>query len=638
MKKNKVIQSKAERSSKNNVVQPKKEPSARDYWIWIVLLITFVAFLPSLQNGFVNWDDDVNVLQNKDILALDLPHLKAIFTHDVIGNYNPLPILTFALEYHFVQFDPYLYHIDNLLLHLICTAFAFLFLRSLGLSSIASAVAATLFGIHPMRVESVAWVTERKDVLFGLFYMCSLWLYVKWCRNENKSPLLYAAIVILFMLSLFSKIQAVSLPLSMLAIDYFFNRSFTWKVLLEKLPFFLLSLAFGILGVYMLKENKSLVDHTLYPFYGRLAIGAFSLLVYLVKWVVPFEMLPLYAYPLKLSWYIYASFVPALLFLFLIWKWHKQQKRALVFGLVFFLFNVMFMLQILGAGQGYLADRFTYIPYLGLFFVMGYAYDFWKNNHSLKLFLSVFSVLYLFVMFIVCKKQIEIWKDGEALWTRVIESSQRAPLPYVNRAIFYRDKGFPDRAMLDFQQAITLKPQASTYNSIGKLYFDKGDTSNALLFYNKAISLDSTIAEILINRAVVFGANGKYDIALRDFNKGLALEPTNVNGYLNRSLLFTITGQYEKAIADHTACLNLDSSNTELYYERGDCKLGLKRYQEAIQDISIAIQRSPKAIYYQERGIAYYSLGEKEKAMSDVSTAIRMGQDVPLYLRTQLGL
>jgi tetratricopeptide (TPR) repeat protein len=638
MKKKNIIQSKAETSSKNNVIEPKKESKAKDYWIWIVLLITFIAFLPSLQNGFVNWDDDVNVLQNKDILALDLPHLKAIFTHDVIGNYNPLPILTFALEYHFVQFEPYLYHIDNLLLHLVCTLFAFLFLRSLGLSSIASALAAILFGIHPMRVESVAWVTERKDVLFGVFYMCALWLYVKWCRNENKSPLLYIGIMLLFMLSLFSKIQAVSLPLSMLAIDYFFNRSFTWKVLLEKLPFFLLSLAFGILGIYMLKENKSLVDHTLYPFYGRLAIGAFSLLVYLVKWVVPFEMLPLYAYPLKLSWYIYASFLPALLFLFLIWKWHKQQKRALVFGLVFFLFNVMFMLQILGAGQGYLADRFTYIPYLGLFFVMGYAYDFWKNNHTLKLILPAISVLYLFVMFIVCKKQIEIWKDGEALWTRVIESSQRAPLPFVNRAIFYRDKGFPDRAMLDFQQAITLKPQASTYNSIGKLYFDKGDTTNALLFYNKAISLDSTIAEILINRAVVFGASGKYDIALRDFNKGLALEPNNVNGYFNRSLLFTITGQYEKAIADHTACLNLDSSKTELYYERGNCKLGLKRYQEAIQDISIAIQRSPKGIYYQERAIAYYSLGEKEKAKNDVSTAIRMGQDVPLYLRTQLGL
>ncbi len=638
MKKNKVAQPKIGVLIKQSRIENQLEVKKRNYWIYFVLVITCFAFLPSLQNGFVNWDDDVNVLKNPDILALDASHIKAIFTHDVIGNYNPLPILTFAFEYHFVQFDPQLYHVDNLLLHLLCTLFVFLFLRALGLSPFASAIASTLFGIHPLRVESVAWVTERKDVLFGLFYMCALWLYVKWCQSEKKSVLIYFSIVFLFILSLFSKIQAVSLPLSMLAVDYFLNRKITTKVLLEKAPFFLLSLFFGILGIYMLKENKSLVDHTLYPFYGRMAIGSYSLIVYLVKCLVPYEMLPVYAYPLKLDWYIYGAFIPALLFLFLIWKLHQKQKRALVFGFVFFLFNVMFMLQVLGAGQGYLADMFTYIPYLGLFFVVGYGYDFWKDNNTLKLILPIFSVLYLLIMFIVCRKQIEIWKDGEALWSHVIESGQRAPLPYANRAIYYRDNGFPDKAMLDYQQAISMKPQATTYNSIGKLYFDKGDTSNALIYYNKAIALDSSIAEILINRAVVYGASGKYDLSLIDFNKGLAMEPDNLNGYLNRSLLFTITEQYEKAILDYNAYLKLDSSKIELYYERGNAKLSLKRYTEAITDITVAIQRSPKGIYYQQRAIAYYSLGDKSNAIRDLSTAIRMGQSVPQDLRNQLGL
>jgi tetratricopeptide (TPR) repeat protein len=638
MNKKKAIQFKGHELSKQREMNPIGDKTLKNYFIWLVLLVTFVAFLPSLQNEFVNWDDDVNVLKNSDILALDLAHLKSMFTNDVIGNYNPLSIFTFALEYHFVQFDPQLYHIDNLLLHLICTGLVFFILRSLGLSPIAAAIASTLFGIHPMRVESVAWVTERKDVLFGLFYLFALWLYIKWCQSSVKSSMHYLLILLLFIGSLFSKIQAVSLPLSMLAIDYYLNRGFDKKVILEKVPFFLLSLAFGILGIYMLKENKSLADHTLYPFYGRMAIGAFSLIVYLVKWIIPYEMLPVYAYPLHLSWYIYASIIPASLFLFVIWKLHQQQKRQFVFGLVFFLFNVMFMLQILGAGQGYLADRFTYLPYLGLFFIIGYAYDVWKDKQSLKIVLPVVMVIYVFVLFVVCRKQTEIWKDGESLWSHVIESGQKAPLPYANRAIFYRDKGFPDRAMLDFQQAIAMKPQASTYNSIGKLFFDKGDTAKALLHYNKALALDSTIAEILINRAVVYGASGKYDLSLADFNKGLAMEPNNLNGYLNRSLLFTITQQYERAIEDYNSYLKLDSSKTELYYERGNAKLALKRYQEAIEDLSIAIQRAPKAIYYQERGEAYYSLGDKAKAIRDVTTAIKMGQDVPQAFRNQLGL
>ena len=605
--------------------------------IGIVLILAIIAFSPTFKNAFVNWDDDVNVLENPYITGLTWQNIQDIFSSNVIGNYNPLPILTFAFEYHFVKFDPWLYHFDNLWLHLLCVIFAYLFVSELGLSVWAAAIVATLFAIHPMRVESVAWVTERKDVLFGAFYLSALWLYVKSVKNPERKSL-HIWIGILFLLSLFSKIQAVSLPLSMLAVDYYMNRPLKWKLVLDKIPYFALSLLFGLVGVFMLKSNNSLDDATNYNFFERLCIGAYSFIVYLIKWIFPYKMSPLYAYPKVLGWEIYAAVVPALLVLGLtFWLWKKGNK-AWTFALVFFIFNVAFVLQILGAGQGFLADRFTYIPYLGLFFGMGYTYDKYRLNEPWKKYLTPALCLYFGLFLYMTLQQSKIWKNGETLWTHVMKYEKQTPLPFSNRAMYYRGIKEYDKALADFNRAIAIKPQASTYNSLGKMYFDQGKNAEALDNYQKAISMDKTKGEYFINMGAAMASDGQYDKALLAMDEGVKLDPDNTNGYLNRSLLHYTMSNFELAIKDHTEYLKREPGKYEMYYERGICKAALKRYDEAIEDFTKAISYEKRDIFYLERGKAYYLAGKKDLAQEDVKTCQSLGMEIPEGVLKQVGL
>ncbi len=642
-KKSKAVNTKSQNTSKKPQSSFKLFSSKQMLPLGVALLLAIIAFAPSLKNKFVNWDDDVNVLENKSIYQLTWPNVKQIFREDVIGNYNPLPIFTFAVEHHFVdklpnKFDhPWIFHFNNLLLHLLCIFFAFLIVSELGLSPWAAGLVAMLFAIHPMRVESVAWITERKDVLFGAFYLWALWLYVKWVKNPERKSL-HFWIVTLFIFSLFSKIQAVSLPLSMLAVDYLMKRPLTWRLLVEKIPYFALSLLFGLIGVFMLKANNSLDDTTHYDLIGRLCIGAFSFIVYLIKWIIPYRMSPLYAYPQSLDWSIYAAVIPALMVLGLIYLLWKRDKKEWAFALVFFVVNVAFVLQILGAGQGFLADRFTYIPYLGLFFGMGYTYDQYKSIPAYKNIIPIGIFIYLGIFLFMTMSQVRIWENGETLWTHVMKYETKTPLPFSNRAMYFRGLKEYDKALYDFNKALAIKPQGTTYNSIGKMYFDQGKNKEAFDNYKKAIELDKTKGEFFINMGASMAMDGQYENALKAMNEGIRLDSNNLNGYLNRSLLHYTMQNYELAIKDHTVYLQLDPSKYEMYYERGICKAALKKYDEAILDFNKAIEFEKRDLFFLERGKAYFMLGKKELAQEDMKTAQSLGMQIPDGILQQVGL
>ncbi len=372
---------KKNKSNAKKTKQAKKKPKApvrqsnHFLWIAVALLITAIAFFPSLANDFVNWDDDVNLLDNPNLEAFDWEHIKAIFSSTVMGGYNPLSIFTLAIEKNFFGLNPKVFHTTNLLLHICCVYLVFQILLAMKLSPMAAFIGALLFGIHPMRVESVAWVTERKDVLFGVFYLGAMFTYIQsLLKPKRKNYFLYWTIG-LFVFSLLSKIQAVALPLSLLALDYYFKRPISWKLLLEKIPYFALSLAVGLLGIYFLSEAKTLDSTTTFNFFERLLIGAYSFCIYGIKLIFPYEMSPLYPYPAKMPWPVYLAPLGVLATLYWFYVAFKKNWRAQVFGLAFFAFNIFFVLQILGAGQGYKADRFTYIPYFGLFFMAAYAFQ-----------------------------------------------------------------------------------------------------------------------------------------------------------------------------------------------------------------------------------------------------------------------
>lgn len=603
-----------------NQLTPNSETSIFS-WIIGVLLITAICFFPSLNNSFVNWDDDVNLLENKNTEALDAAHIKAIFTDRVIGNYNPLPILTFAIERHFVGLEPRLYHINNLLLHLFATFFAFIILIQLGLRPLGAAVGALLFGIHPMRVESVAWVTERKDVLLTAFYFPAIYCYIKSLKIPEKRNYYLIWAIIWFIFSLLSKIQAVALPLTFLAIDYILGRELKWNLIWEKAIFWLMSLVTGLAGIYFLKDNGSLEDVANYSIIDRLLIGMYTLNVYVIKFFYPYEMSPLYPYPSKLD--INFSLAPLSVLAFAAltyWLWKKGHK-AWVFGIVFFFVNVVFVLQVLGAGQAFLADRFTYIPYLGFFFIVAYYVNkFDIENSSQKM--TLLGVVGAFLLFSAFKtrQQCEVWQDGGTLWSHVITYYPDSELPWGNRARFYREnqKDYI-KALEGYTKAINIKGKPESYNSRGKTYFDLASypelmkklgltlqdcTKKALDDYNKALSLDISkserkyVTEMYTNRAAAYGRYSQetgdktyLNNALQDITKAMEIEPTD-NTYLNGFLVNSELGNLQQAMLCIDKFNEKKPGECDMQYERAIINRKLGDDQTALLDLQKAVQQA----------------------------------------------
>jgi len=603
-----------------------KSTSPESWWlIWAILLVCFLLFSPSLKNDFVNWDDDRNVYENTLIVNQKTIQHQKIFTTPVIGNYNPLSIWTFAVEHHFAGMDPKTMHWTNLILHLICVFFSFKIFKNLGLSPWFAALASLLFAIHPMRVESVAWITERKDVLFASFFLPAFYLYLK--RIDKPGTISMFWIFILFAIGLFAKIQMVSLPLAMITADYLKGRPLRWNLIFEKWMFFLGSLAFGILGIYMLRQEGSLEANELHTGFMRVFIGTYSLITYLIKWLVPYMTLPLYPYPDQLTIWHYLSLPGAMIILTAVYFAYKRKMTQLVFGFGFFFVNVFFLLQFLGAGQGYLADRFTYVAYLGLFFISAwYVQKWWSQYPQYKFIIRAGLVIYLICLSFLTYRQCKYWKNPNTLWSRVIEYYDNTPLPYNNRANYQRDLKQFDKALADYSKAISLKAGHATYNSRAKLFFQRNEDQKAIEDYNIAIQKSPNTAEYYTNRGAAYAKLNQLDQALADLNKAVALDKNWKVAYLNRSILFQVKGDYASSLSDINNYLRLEPNNADLWYEGARCHRILNNLPKALEYFTTCIQYNPKlGVAWLERAKTYEAMGQTDKAQSDYLQASKLG-------------
>ncbi|MBL0027118.1 MAG: tetratricopeptide repeat protein [Saprospiraceae bacterium] len=636
------VQGKASSSEKKTIKavldKNKKLPTNTQPWwpVLISVLVTFICFTTAINNQFVNWDDDRNFYENPLVQNVTKAnfgeHTYKIFTTGVIGNYNPLPIWTFAIEKIYFGFENTQYwHLTNILLHLICVFLVYRIALFLGIRWQGALLASLLFGIHPMRVESVAWITERKDVLFGVFYLGALLQYIKYKIDAKK--IRWVWMTILFLLSLFSKIQAVSFPLSLMAVDYLMNKKYEVKSIINKIPFFLLSLAFGVYGIMTLKQFGSLAtvdDTTNFNFIQRLFVGSFSFVIYLIKLIIPFRMSPLYPYPNYFPWFFYPSMLMAPVVVYFLYKSYKNEYKVIFFGLTFFIVNIVFLLQILGAGQGYLADRFTYIAYLGFFIIAGFYFDKWINRYPEKtnMYYSIAGV-YLLVFAFMTFQQNKIWKNSGTLWTHVLKYYEATTLPFGNRANYYRDNKMYAEALADYNKTISMKDnQPQAYNSRARLFFDIAKNQDTLLLalndYNKAIQYDPKDGEFRINRGATYARLGNIDKAIEDFNEGLKLKPDHAVGYLNRSIMYQNLNRIDLALQDIDSYLKLNPYNADLWYEKGRALRLLNRNQEAITAYTQAIgfKTNNIGLFYYERSRTYAGLNMINEARADFQNAI----------------
>ncbi len=349
------------------------------YWIGAILLLTIVAFYPSLTCKFVHWDDQAYVSESELIKSLSFENIKRIFSFKsvVALNYHPITILSLAIDYKFAKVNPFYYHLVNVIIHLLNTFLVFLFTYKLsGRKLFVGLFVSLFFAIHPMHVESVTWIAERKDVLYTFFFIGGLLTYLKYIESLKRKFLIYT--FLLFSLSVLSKAMAVVFPLVLFLIDYYNNRKISLKVIAEKIPLLILSILFGVLALH-LQANEVIASYYKFGFIMRICFGFYAFSTYIWKMFLPINLSSFYPYPVAnaqgmfpLSIFI-VSFC-GIIFLILIGIFSvlkKEKMKLFAFGTGFFFVTVVTVLQFFSIGGAVMADRYTYLSYIGLLFVLG---------------------------------------------------------------------------------------------------------------------------------------------------------------------------------------------------------------------------------------------------------------------------
>jgi len=651
-----------------------------------ILILTALVFANSLGNGFIeNFDDNVYVLNNGLIRHLNWNSLKFMFLHSYSGYYHPLALLSYAIEYKFFGANPFVFHLSNYILHLLNTLLVYLFLKRFTGKFWVAAITAMFFGIHPMHVESIAWIAERKDMLYTFFFLLSLISYTKYLQTDprfavaeaearnKKSYLTWT--FIWFVLSLLSKPAAACLPLVLVLMDYYQNKKVSLNsILWSKIPFFVLSLFFGIMAVISVHTSPIIQDISpVYSILDRIFLITYSTSFYLSKAFAPFSLSALHYYPAKLEGMLpieyYLSLPFLLLLIFGVYK-SGRFKMELVFGLLFYLATIILELQILPAGQAIVSERYSYVPYIGVFFIVGQFFSYIKENtfsfskkikHPVSIILVALVVFYSFLTY----QRNKIWQNGEVLFTDVIskypqngfswyalgnsdiekkdfkaaivnytKAIQLEPYlvrSYVDRGLMYNQTGDYQSAMRDYTKAIELDKnliaaylnRASTENELQK--FD-----SAIIDYTKSIELDPNLTTVYFARGLLYNQISNYPAAIADYTKAIELDSTTAPAYFNRGIIYYRIGKYHNAISDYTQTLTLRPNDTMAYYGRGVAEADAKKYADAIADFTKAIKLHPQiGDYYFHRANAKYRLKDYEGAVADNTTGLQFSPNDP---------
>lgn len=642
-------------------------------WLFIICIFTIVAYSPSFKNEVTNWDDNKYITENPYFKNLDKDNVKKIFSEYYMGNYHPITMLTLTTDYLVAgrntkgDINVWMFHMVNIMLHLISTLLVFWFVFLLFRKFKPAIVAAIIFGLHTMHVESVTWMSERKDVLYAAFFIASLVSYVYYIRQFRMKYLIIS--LSFFVLSLMSKGQAVSLAVTLIAIDYYSDRKLlSKKVILEKIPFFILAIIFGFIAIRAQKAGEVIYGITDYDFYKRIGFAGYGFSQYLIKLVWPTNLSAIYPYPDMVNrgipFYYWLFMIPVLSTVFLL-KYTFNKSKEIFFGISFFVINIFLLLQLIPVGGALYADRYAYIPSIGFCILLGIGYQhLTEKRTNLRQPINLIFIIYILALGTLTFQRSQIWRNSYTLWNDALKKEPDASIawnnlgsikgldkdydgaikdftraisvdPYYDRAFYNRgtskkdlgmernDKVIMESAILDFNIAIEINSDfQEAYTNRGFTKDLMGDQAGAIPDLDKAIKLNPKDPIAYINRGIAKGKTGRYKEAIDDFSYVIQLSPNNYSAFSNRGIAHDQTGDTKKAIEDFNKAIGLNPKFTDAFINRGVAKHKMKDLRGAIDDFSQAISINPQIpdIYY-NRGICLLENGDKDSACNDFRTA-----------------
>ncbi|HQO15046.1 MAG TPA: tetratricopeptide repeat protein, partial [Smithellaceae bacterium] len=516
----------------------------------------------------------------------------------VISNWHPLTLLSHILDWSLFGANAAGHHLVSLFLHIGSIIFLFLFLNKTTHNLWAAAFAATFFALHPLRVESVAWASERKDVLSMFFGMASIYVYAFYTENHKLSK--YFLCLMLFSLSLMSKSMFVTLPFVLLLLDYWpLERwqnakdapaesifKIAGRLLCEKIPFFFLTIAVSIITFWAQNKELSVASESILPFPTRAANAIVSFSSYLVKTIYPINLSIYYPYDFYLPlWKVLISatililitatvfyFIRKLPFLFVGWSWYLGTLIPVI-GLV-------------QVGTQSMADRYTYLPSIGIAVMLAWGFSCLIENYGiLKKIMLPMTLALLIIISVLTWNQCGYWKNSYSLFKHAVKITKDNYIAHERLAAYLVEKGNFNAAIYHYNKAISIKTQPIL--SYAGNYIDRGNTYAKLAMYqlaiedfNKAIKIKPDSADSYYARGTTYGRfMGQYKMAIDDLNKLISLKPDYVDAYINRGLVWDKLGLYQKAIDDFNEAIKIKPDYANAWNNRAYVYLNQKNFR-----------------------------------------------------------
>jgi len=654
--------------------------------IYLFLTVTtLAAFLPVGNHEFVNFDDDDYITENRPIQnGLTIQGLYWAFTTGHSANWHPVTWISHMMDIQIFGLNPGWHHLTNLLFHLANVLLLFFVLHRMTKARLQSAFVAALFALHPLHVESVAWVSERKDVLSTFFWMLTLVAYAYYSERPRLRS--YLAIVAFFALGLMAKPMLVTLPFVLLLLDYWPLERFAPKkraqpipaevnspvstgrkkekrqkhapsitlemqkpagnrlqwalirpLVLEKIPLFVLTALSCAATCIAQRTAGAVAPLEIYTPAIRIANAFVSYLVYIAKTIWPDNLAVLYPHPgIWPLWQV----LGAALFLagvtFAVIRTAKQSPFLPV-GWLWFTGTLVPVIGIVQVGGQAMADRYTYIPSIGLFVMAAWGIpQIFKKWRYGKEVLASASVLCLLFLFFLTWRQVGYWHDSMTLFDHALGVTKDNFFIYNNRGMTYYEHGDYKRAIEDFDRAVQSNPGfATAYNNRGNARNNLGDYARAIEDFDRAIQIDPLYAQAFGNRGNAYNATGNYTRGIQDIARAIEIDPEYAKAYNNLGAAFARTGNREKALDSFNRALEINPYYADAHYNRGFLYQTLGEYRKAIDDYDSAIKNHTGHVVEVlcGRGVAYERLGDRGRAIEDYSGAIEIN---PRYANAYL--
>jgi tetratricopeptide (TPR) repeat protein len=630
---------------------------------WTVLTVciflaamTWLVFGQTLRHEFVSFDDNLYVCENPAVThGLNLKGVGWAFTHTVVANWHPLTMMTHMLDCRLYGLNAGGHHLTNVLLHTASVILLFLVLRRMTGALWRSALVAAVFAIHPLRVESVAWVAERKDVLSGLFFMLTLWAYVRYVGKSKahspKSKVFYGLVLLFFVLGLMSKPMVVTLPFVLLLLDYWPLNRFTpppvpavtgkgdslknhflpWRLILEKIPLLALS---GAACVATMMIQKDIIAPV--PLALRIGNAAVSYVVYLRQMFCPAGLAVLYPYPQNSlpGWKIALAVVllaaiSAGVFL------RRQRQPYLLMGWLWYLGMLIPVIGLVQVGGQAHADRYTYLPQIGLYLALIWAVGSlgagWRHR---RVVLGGLSTVILVALIFCARTQTSYWRNSEVLWTHTLACTSDNYIAHYNLGDALVKMGRRDEAIAQYQKTLQITPNyAEAHDNLGSVLLQKGRVDEAIAHYQTALRITPENATAHNNLGNALRQKGRVDEAIAQCQVALQINPDYADAHDNLGNALFQKRRVAEAITHYQKALQINPDYAEAHNNLAWVlatapQVSLRNGDEAVKLAERANQLTggKTPIILHTLAAAYAEAGRFGDAIRSVQKAIELAQ------------